>query len=76
MTNSIVRTTNASVEVVNHPLVQHKLTLIRDQKTESALFRDGLREISELLAYEVCRDLELEKVEVNVHTREFVDRVL
>ena len=64
MTNSIVRTTNASVEVVNHPLVQHKLTLIRDQKTESALFRDGLREISELLAYEVCRDLELEKVEI------------
>ncbi|MBT6285524.1 MAG: uracil phosphoribosyltransferase [Rhodospirillaceae bacterium] len=60
-----MRATNATIEVVNHPLVQHKLTLIRDIKTDSALFRSGLREISQLLAYEVCRDLEPEKVEIN-----------
>lgn len=65
MTNSTTRATNASVEIVDHPLVQHKLTLIRDQRTESALFRDGLREISELLAYEVCRDLDVEKVQID-----------
>ncbi len=65
MTNQTIRATNATIEVVNHPLVQHKLTLIRDIKTDSALFRSGLREISQLLAYEVCRDLEPEKVEIN-----------
>jgi len=65
VTNQTIRATNASIEVVNHPLVQQKLTLLRDSKTESALFRSGLREISQLLAYEVCRDLEPEKVEIN-----------
>ena len=65
MTNQTIRATNATIEVVNHPLVQHKLTLIRDSKTGSALFRSGLREISQLLAYEVCHDLEPEKVEIN-----------
>lgn len=65
MTNQTIRATNATIEVVNHPLVQHKLTLIRDIKTDYALFRSGLREISQLLAYEVCRDLEPEKVEIN-----------
>ena len=64
MTNLTIRATNATVEIVDHPLVQHKLTLIRNAKTGSALFRDGLREISQLLAYEVCRDLEPEKVEI------------
>ena len=56
--------TNASVEVVNHPLVQHKITMIRDQNTGAADFRKLLREISHLLAYEVCRDLETEMVTV------------
>ncbi len=65
MTNQTIRATNASIEVVNHPLVQHKLTLLRDSRTESALFRSGLREISQLLAYEVCRDLEPEQIEIN-----------
>lgn len=65
MTNSTSRATNASVEIVDHPLVQHKLTLIRNRDTGAALFRDGLREISELLAYEVCRDVEVEKVEID-----------
>ena len=43
--------------VVNHPLVLHKLTLMRDKHTPSAVFRQLLREISLLLAYEVSRDL-------------------
>ncbi len=45
--------------VVKHPLLQHKLTLMRERETPSALFRQLLREISLLLAYEVLRDLEL-----------------
>ena len=43
--------------VVNHPLVQHKLTLMREQDTSTAVFRQLLREISQFLAYEVTREL-------------------
>ncbi|HBR36367.1 MAG TPA: uracil phosphoribosyltransferase [Sulfitobacter pontiacus] len=43
--------------VVNHPLVQHKLTIMRDKSTSTAAFRQLLREISQLLAYEVTRGL-------------------
>ncbi|WP_299651604.1 uracil phosphoribosyltransferase [uncultured Jannaschia sp.] len=43
--------------VVTHPLVQHKLSLMRDKGTPTAVFRQLLREISQLLAYEVTRDL-------------------
>lgn len=45
--------------LVDHPLVQHKLTLMRDKQTSTANFRTLLREISLLLCYEVTRDLEL-----------------
>lgn len=43
--------------IVNHPLVQHKLTLMREKETSTAVFRQLLREISQLLAYEVTRGL-------------------
>ncbi|MCV6825200.1 MULTISPECIES: uracil phosphoribosyltransferase [Halocynthiibacter] len=43
--------------VVEHPLVQHKLTLMREEKTSTAVFRQLLREISQLLAYEVTSGL-------------------
>ncbi len=45
--------------IVSHPLVQHKLTLMREKSTNNALFRQTLREISFLLAYEVTKDLDL-----------------
>jgi len=45
--------------VVDHPLVQHKLTIMRDKETSTAGFRRLLREISLLLAYEVTRELEM-----------------
>jgi uracil phosphoribosyltransferase len=48
-----------SVTVVDHPLVQHKLTILRNKETSTASFRRLLREISLLLGYEVTRDLEL-----------------
>ncbi len=43
--------------VVNHPLIQHKLTLMREKDTSTAVFRQLLREISQLLAYEVTDKL-------------------
>ncbi|MEM8591509.1 MAG: uracil phosphoribosyltransferase [Pseudomonadota bacterium] len=43
--------------VVDHPLVQHKLTLMREKGTPTAVFRQLLREISQFLAYEVTREL-------------------
>lgn len=43
--------------IVDHPLVQHKLTIMRDKATPTAVFRQLLREISQLLAYEVTRNL-------------------
>ncbi len=43
--------------IVTHPLVQHKLTLMRDKDTSTASFRQLLREISQLLAYEVTREM-------------------
>lgn len=45
--------------VVQHPLVQHKLSLMREKQTSTAVFRQLLREISQLLAYEVTRELVL-----------------
>jgi uracil phosphoribosyltransferase len=47
------------VTVIDHPLVQHKLTIMRKKETSTAGFRRLLREISMLLCYEVTRDLEL-----------------
>ncbi|NLH81280.1 MAG: uracil phosphoribosyltransferase [Phyllobacteriaceae bacterium] len=52
------------VTVVDHPLVAHKLTLMRRQETSTKSFRALLKEISLLLAYEATRDLELMKVEI------------
>ena len=50
----------ANAVIVDHPLVQHKLTIMRDKETSTAGFRRLLREISTLLCYEVTRDLKLE----------------
>jgi uracil phosphoribosyltransferase len=52
------------VTVVDHPLVQHKLTLIRDKTISTKTFRELLKEIGMLLCYEVTRDLPLTEVEV------------
>lgn len=53
-----------NLTIVSHPLVQHKLTLMRDKETSTASFRRLLHEIAHLLCYEVTRDLETELVEV------------
>jgi uracil phosphoribosyltransferase len=53
------------VHVIDHPLVQHKLTLMRSKDTSTSTFRNLLREISMLLAYEVCRDFPTTAVEIH-----------
>ena len=52
------------VTIVKHPLVQHKLTLIRDKNISTKSFRELLKEIGMLLCYEVTRDLPLTNVEI------------
>lgn len=54
----------AEVTVIDHPLIQHKLTLMRQAQTSTAKFRQLLQEIGILLAYEVTRDLPLKYEEI------------
>ena len=53
-----------NVTVVDHPLIQHKLTIMRNKDTSTAGFRRLLREIAHLLCYEVTRDLELATISI------------
>lgn len=53
-----------SVTVIDHPLVQHKLTLLRDRETSTATFRRVAREISLLMTYEVLRALPMEFIDI------------
>ncbi len=53
-----------NVTVLNHPLVQHKLTLLRRKDTATSVFRQLMRELSLLMAYEVTRDLPTETVAI------------
>ena len=52
----------AKCVVINHPLIQHKLTIIRDKNTSTKAFREVTNEISMLMAYEITRDLPVEDV--------------
>lgn len=62
--------------VINHPLVEHKMTLIRDKTTPTAVFRRLLREISMLMAYEALRDLDLEEVAIETPVCPMIARKL
>ena len=50
--------------VLNHPLITHKLTFMRDKRTGHKDFRENLDEIASLMAYEVCRDIPMEDVHI------------
>lgn len=52
------------VHVFDHPLIQHKLSYIRDEQTGTKEFRELVDEVGMLMAYEVTRDLELQDVEI------------
>ena len=53
-----------NVFVMDHPLIQHKLTILRDERTGSKQFRELISEIAMLMCYEATRDLALQEVEV------------
>jgi hypothetical protein len=54
----------ANVHLIDHPLVQHKLTLMRNKEASTNSFRRLLGELSSLMAYEVCRDMAVQDVEI------------
>ncbi|MBR1633168.1 MAG: uracil phosphoribosyltransferase [Bacteroidales bacterium] len=54
----------SQVHVIDHPMIQHKLTIMRKKETGSKDFRELLKEIALLMGYEVTRDLPLEDVEI------------
>ncbi|MCI5836554.1 MAG: uracil phosphoribosyltransferase [Veillonellaceae bacterium] len=53
-----------SLHILDHPLIQHKMTLIRSKETSSKDFRELLQEITLLMGYEITRDLPLEEIDV------------
>ena len=53
-----------SVTVLNHPLITHKLSIMRNEKTGHKDFRENLNEIASLMAYEICRDLPMRDIEI------------
>ena len=52
------------IHVIDHPLIQHKIGIIRKKETGTKDFRQNLDEIAELMAYEVCRDLPLNEIPI------------
>ena len=54
----------SKVTVINHPLIQHKLTIMRMKETSTKDFRELLEEIAMLVCYEVTRDLPMEEVDI------------
>ena len=54
----------SQVHIIDHPMIQHKLTIMRDKETGSKDFRQLLEEISLLMGYEITRDIPLEDVEI------------
>ena len=54
----------STFHLIDHPLIQHKLTIMRDKNTSSKDFRELLNEVAMLMGYEITRDLPLETVEV------------
>ena len=56
---------DSTIHIVDHPLVQHKLSLMREKTQPTATFRQLMREVSLLLAYEVTRDLPLETTDID-----------
>ena len=64
------------VNVINHPLIQHKLTLMRKKETGTKDFRELLEEISMLMTYEITRDFPLQEVDIETPVTKCKGRVL
>jgi uracil phosphoribosyltransferase len=66
----------AKVYVFDHPLIQHKLTYIRDKKTGTKDFRELVDEVATLMAFEITRDMPLEEIEIDTPVTKTKAKVL
>ena len=64
------------IHVMDHPLIQHKLSLIRDKETGSKEFRELVEEVALLMAYEVTRDLPLKEVHIETPVGKATTKVI
>ena len=64
------------VHVIDHPLVQHKLTLIREVSRSTKSFRELVTELSALLAYEVTRDMPMHEVQIQTPLEPMTSRLI
>jgi len=60
--------------LLDHPVIQHKVTLLRNQETGKKLFKELMEELATLMAYEVTRDLPLEEIEIRTPLERMVGR--
>lgn len=68
--------TTRQVHLIEHPLVQHKLTLMRQKDTSTKSFRQLVHELSALLAYEVTRDMPMQEIEIETPLEKTTSRVI
>ena len=66
----------AHVTLVDHPLVQHKLTLMRKKEASTSSFRRLLNELASLMVYEVCRDLPMQEVQIDTPLETMTSKVI
>ena len=66
----------SKVQVMDHPLIQHKLTILRDKNTGTKDFREAVNEIARLMAFEVSRDMPLQDVEIETHLGKSIQKEL
>jgi uracil phosphoribosyltransferase len=64
------------VHIIDHPLVQHKLTLMRRKDTSTKSFRELVHEVSALLAYEITRDMPMHEIEIETPLEKMKSRVI
>ncbi len=64
------------VHIIDHPLVQHKLTLMRRKDTSTKSFRELVHELSALLAYEITRDMPMQEIEIETPLEKMKSRVI
>lgn len=69
-------TDNLKINVIDHPLVQHKLTLLRKKETGTKDFRELLQEVSMLMVYEITRDLPLTDVEIETPVAKCTSQII
>lgn len=63
-------------QVIDHPLIQHKLTIIREKNCGTKVFREVVDEIAMLMAYEVSRDMPLEDIEIETPIGKSIQKTL